>query len=113
MKQKCGKCKLANGLRKRCPSCKRLVCSDCWGKRHNSNCGLDAKALELCKEMREVDDSHGMYSDHEGDESGPTWHLWSQGYADFRTYCARAIADHEQALFLWRQFVKLNQQRKP
>ncbi len=74
---------------------------------------LDAKALEMCAEMREVDDSHGMYSDHEGDKEGPTWHLWQQGYANFKMYCQRAIADHEQALFLWRNFVKLNEKRKP
>jgi len=74
---------------------------------------LDKEVLKLCEEMRACDDSHGMYSDHEGDKSGPTWSLWQEGYEDFKLYCQRALADHQQGIFLWKQLAELNEKRKP
>jgi len=37
---KCDNCKKQNGVRCRCKLCKRMICNDCWGKSHNSNCCL-------------------------------------------------------------------------
>jgi hypothetical protein len=34
---KCQNCKEDRGYRCRCKLCKRLVCNDCWSKKHNSD----------------------------------------------------------------------------
>jgi hypothetical protein len=38
MKQKCQRCKKANGIRVRCKNCKKLVCNDCWSRVPNASC---------------------------------------------------------------------------
>jgi hypothetical protein len=34
--QKCESCKQAQGIRKECPTCHQMICSECWGKEHNA-----------------------------------------------------------------------------
>lgn len=36
------------------------------------------KLVQFCEESRAIDDSLGRYSDHEGDENGPTYSLFLQ-----------------------------------
>jgi hypothetical protein len=72
---------------------------------------LEERVLKVCHEISRCDDSHGMYSDHEGDKDGPIWSLWCHGYKDFKVFYERAIADHKRAIFLWRKLQKLNDER--
>lgn len=64
--------------------------------------------LEVCKN----DDRLGRYSDHEGDDGGPTYYMWSQGYAIFRSHCIRSIRDHMKAVETMKKLQKLNEARK-
>src|SRR5689334_2687164 len=69
------------------------------------------KSLQLCKEMSTCDDRLGHYSDYEGTEDGPTFHLWSQGVEAFDLQCKAAIKQHAVAIALWKKFAKLNRMR--
>ena len=73
---------------------------------------LDEIVLEWCEEVRKCDDQIGRYSDHEGEESGPTWYMWQSGYETFKYACSRALADHKQAIHVWEQLQKLNEARR-
>lgn len=55
-------------------------------------------AVQVC------DDRIGRYSDHEGDENGPTFYHWKKGMEGFMDHCDRAIADHYEAVMVWRKF---------
>lgn len=72
---------------------------------------INRKALAHCEFVRYCDDRLGRYSDHEGDENGPTFHLWQKGDIDFEMHCLRAIEDHKKAITVWRKFLRLNAKR--
>lgn len=68
--------------------------------------------LELCAEIQACDDRIGRYSDHEGTEEGPTYHLYQLGFATFKSHCIRAIEDHEAAIIVFKKLLKLNRTRE-
>lgn len=58
-------------------------------------------AVQVC------DDRIGRYSDHEGNEEGPTFYHWKQGREAFQRHCDRAIGDHQEAIKVFRRFKRL------
>ncbi len=70
-------------------------------------------ALKLCAEINKLDDVLGQYSDYEGDEDGPTFKLWEDGYWAFKRRCAKARAEHAAAISAWKRFEKFNELRRP
>lgn len=68
--------------------------------------------LDLCRQIQMVDDRLGQYSDYEGDENGPTHHLFANGYKSFSSACDRAIKDHSDAIVAWKRLKKFNEARK-
>ena len=63
------------------------------------------RILKLCNEVRELDDSLGRFSDHEGSTNGPTWQAFKDGYLARRAL--EAIQLHRHAVFLWGQLYNL------
>jgi hypothetical protein len=58
----------------------------------------------LFREVQANDDRLGRYSDHEGDNDGPTYQIWQAGYKTFKAHCQRAIHDHETAIVTMKNF---------
>lgn len=69
------------------------------------------KALLLCKEVSACDENLSLYVDHQGDECGPTFHLWDLGVEDFNRQCKAAIKQHAIAIACWKKMQKLNKFR--
>jgi hypothetical protein len=67
--------------------------------------------LSEFENVRLINDRLGMYSDHEGDESGSTYMFWVEGRESFESHSERAIEDHQQAIKVWRRLQRLNRKR--
>lgn len=67
--------------------------------------------LELCDDIRQANDRLGMFSDHEGDENGSTYHFWQQGPGEFEVSCQIAIEGHQRAIKAWRKIRTANLRR--
>ncbi len=67
--------------------------------------------MKLFDEVSTCDDRLGAYADYEGNEDGPTYHLWMNGHAGFANCCDRAIDDHTAAIKVWRKLRKENEKR--
>ena len=58
----------------------------------------DTSMLKLYHMIQQIDDGLGAFSDYEGDEGGPTWHAWNQGYVIRRA--EEAMALHGRAVLV-------------
>jgi hypothetical protein len=74
---------------------------------------IQKMAVRYFREVQANDDRLGQYSDHEGNEDGPSFFLWTQGYTTFKKHCERSIRDHEKAIETMKKLQKLNEARKP
>jgi hypothetical protein len=70
------------------------------------------EVLAMCESIRKCDDSIGHASDHEGDENGPTWHMWRLGQKRFARHVAAMVEWHRRAAYRWEKAGKLNNRRK-
>ncbi len=62
--------------------------------------------------VRDCDDKIGAYSDHEGNDDGPTAYMWYQGKSAFRKHCQRAIDDHAKAVQIWEHLMRMNEEKR-
>jgi len=67
--------------------------------------------LVIAEAIRKIDDKLGQFSDHEGNEDGPTYHLWQLGKRRFAARCDEAIELHQRAIRLWKDARLINAKR--
>jgi len=63
------------------------------------------RVLKLCTEIQKIDDALGQFSDYEGQEDGPTWHAFKDGYLARRAL--EAIQLHRDAISVWGKLYNL------
>lgn len=72
-----------------------------------------AEVLAMCESIRECDDMLGQASDHEGDEAGPTFHMWGLGQQRFADHADALIEWHRRAIYRLTKAKRLNARRAP
>jgi len=63
------------------------------------------RVLKLCTEIQKTDDALGQFSDYEGEDNGPTWDAYKNGYLARRAL--EAIQLHRKAIAIWGQLYNL------
>lgn len=68
------------------------------------------KLMLLCREVNRVDDRIGQRSDHEGDENGPTYQVFTEATPDRYDDIADAMIElHRDGIRAWRKLQRLRQ----
>lgn len=66
------------------------------------------KLMVLCREVNRIDDRIGQRSDHEGDESGPTYQVFIETIPDHYEDIAEVMIElHREGIKAWRKLSAL------
>lgn len=68
--------------------------------------------LHICRQINRVDDRLGQRSDYEGQEDGPTYHLFNDcTRSKFNDICDAQIEAHSEAIRLWWKLKQLKAEK--
>ncbi len=72
------------------------------------------KVTAICTEKARTDDALGRFSDHEGEDIGPTWHLFSKlNYHRYADHVEYEIGLHKQQIRTMRTLLRLKRRTNP